>query len=143
MLKTPLLHPYILRALASSGHGSRILIADGNYPFETASPPTAEKVYLNLRPGTVDVTEVLETLVQVIPIESASVMAPPAGVQPPPIFDTFTGLLPAGCPLAKLERHAFYGEARKSDTSLVIATGERRRFANILITIGVIKEPEA
>lgn len=37
MLKTELLHPEVLEALGTSGHGSRVLIADGNYPFATGS----------------------------------------------------------------------------------------------------------
>ena len=36
MLKTNLLHPEILSALGSNGHGSMLLIADGNFPFSTA-----------------------------------------------------------------------------------------------------------
>ena len=35
MLKTKLLHPEILAVLGSNGHGSRVLVADGNYPFAT------------------------------------------------------------------------------------------------------------
>ena len=35
MLRYQLLHPEILAALGGAGHGSQILIADGNYPFET------------------------------------------------------------------------------------------------------------
>ena len=46
MLKTKLLHPEILSILGSNGHGSRILIADSNFPFSTCPPPTAKKVFL-------------------------------------------------------------------------------------------------
>ena len=35
MLNGPLLHPDILRSLARSGHHSKVLIADGNYPAAT------------------------------------------------------------------------------------------------------------
>ena len=48
MLKTPLIHPDILRALGRAGHGSQILIADGNYPAGTTLGPNAELVSLNL-----------------------------------------------------------------------------------------------
>jgi L-fucose mutarotase len=37
-----------------------------------------------------------------------------------------------------MERFAFYDAARDPDLALVIASGERRIFANILITIGVV-----
>ena len=38
MLYSTLTHPNILRALAAAGHGSQILIADGNYPLATQTP---------------------------------------------------------------------------------------------------------
>ena len=44
MLKTKLLQPEILGLLGMIGHGSQVLIADGNYPFLTGSPDMAEKV---------------------------------------------------------------------------------------------------
>src|SRR5690242_10553197 len=121
MLRTTLVHPTILRALASSGHGSLILIADGNYPVATASPPTAERVYLNLRPGMPTVTAVLDTLLSSINVEAAHVMQPADG-STPPIFADFSRLLPA-LALQRLERDAFYDLARHPNLSLAIATG--------------------
>ena len=46
MLKGKLIHPDILAALGQAGHGSRILIADGNYPFSTKLGPVAKLVSL-------------------------------------------------------------------------------------------------
>ena len=40
MLDLPLIHPDILRVLGRAGHGSQVLIADGNYPFRTTLGPT-------------------------------------------------------------------------------------------------------
>jgi L-fucose mutarotase len=51
MLRTQLIHPQILGALAEAGHGSQVLISDGNFPHVTATPPGARRVYLNLSPG--------------------------------------------------------------------------------------------
>jgi L-fucose mutarotase len=138
VLKSRLLHPEILRALASAGHGSRVLIADGNFPFTTESSATATKVFLNLRPGLVSVLDVLETLVETIPIESALIMEPPDG-QVVPIHQTFRTLLPESAPLTARKRHEFYSEVKSPATALVIATGEQRRFANLLLTIGVVR----
>jgi len=76
MLTFPLLHPQILEALGSAGHGAQILIADGNYPVSTRSNPRATRVYLNLAPGLVTVTDVLKVLIEAVPIESALVMGP-------------------------------------------------------------------
>ena len=138
MLKTTLLHPAILQALASAGHGSRVLIADGNYPFATGAPPTAAKVFLNLMPGVVKVTEVLAALADTIPIESAMVMLPPDGTAPR-IHDEFRQMLPPETELTEKKRLDFYSEVKSPDTALVIATGDQRRFANLLLTIGVVK----
>jgi L-fucose mutarotase len=140
MLKYQLLHPEILAALGGAGHGSKVLLADGNYPFATRSHPNARRVYLNLAPGLVTVTDVLRVLVSAVPIEAAQVMVPPSGEEPS-IFQEFRAILPADLELQKLGRFEFYDAARDSDTALVIATGEQRVYANILLTIGVVPPP--
>jgi L-fucose mutarotase len=138
MLKTQLLHPEILAVLGSNGHGSRVLIADGNYPFTTGVPENARKVFLNLAPGMFSVSDVLKVIKDAIPIESYMIMLPPDEA-PQAIHDEFLSILGESTPVIKVKRFDFYKEARSQDTCLVIATGEIRRFANILITIGVVK----
>ncbi|HEY5911311.1 MAG TPA: RbsD/FucU family protein [Verrucomicrobiae bacterium] len=140
MMLGRLLQPEMLSALGRAGHGSCVLIADGNYPVSTHSPAGAAKVFLNLRPGLVQVADVLEVLRDSVPIEQATLMATPDG-QPAPIHDELVKLLPAGVPTRKLPRADFYSAASQPTTALVVATGEERRFANILITIGVVKSP--
>jgi L-fucose mutarotase len=137
MLKTQLLHPEILAALGGAGHGSKVLIADGNFPFETGANPAARRVYLNLAPGLLTVTDVLRVLVGAIPVEAAEVMQPGSGDEPS-IFADFRNILPQGVDLKRLGRFEFYDVARVRDTTLVIATGEQRIYANILLTIGVV-----
>ena len=139
MLKTKLLHPDMLAALGRAGHGSRVLIADGNYPFATGAPPTAAKVFLNLMPGTVKVTDVLTALVATIVIEAAMVMVPPDGAAQP-VHEEFRALLPPGLELSREKRLEFYVAAQSPQTALVVATGEQRRFANLLLTIGVVQQ---
>lgn len=138
MLKTRLLHPEILRALAGAGHSSQVLIADGNYPVATHAAPHAARVYLNLAPGLLSCTDVLDVLVDTIPIEEATVMEAPAD-QAVPIHEEFRRRLPADAAMRGLERFAFYDAVRSPATALVIATGERRRYANLLLSIGVVK----
>ncbi|HET6452240.1 MAG TPA: RbsD/FucU family protein [Spirochaetia bacterium] len=138
MLTTTLLHPEILSALGSAGHGSRVLIADGNYPFSTGSNPSARRVFLNLRPGLVSAVDVLQCLVPVIPVETAFVMVPDKGPEPA-IFSEFRRILPGSTPMEKKARFAFYDEARTPDVALVIATAEQRVYANILLVIGVVQ----
>lgn len=136
MLRYGLTHPQILAALASAGHGSRILISDGHYPHTTGAHPAAERVYLNLSPDRLLVTEVLAALIDAAPIEAAAVMTPPSDLSEPAIFAEFRAALP-GIPLDGLDRFTFYDTARAADTALVIATGDRRTYANLLLTLGV------
>ncbi|MBN2021345.1 MAG: RbsD/FucU family protein [Pirellulales bacterium] len=141
MLKTKLLHPEMLGVLGQAGHGSQILIADGNYPFSTGSPASAKKVFLNLMPGVVTVTDVLSALVAAIPIEAAAVMVPDDGADQP-IFAEFQRILPKSLELTRIHRFPFYEKVRSGDTALVIATAEQRIYANLLLTVGVVP-PEA
>lgn len=140
MLTTQLLHPEILEALGGSGHGGKVLIADGNYPFNTRANPAAKRAYLNFTHGKLNAVEVLEVLVGAIPIEAADVMTPDSGDEPS-IFADFRRLLPK-LELKKNGRFAFYDLARDPDCCLVIATGEQRIYANILLTIGVVAPPK-
>ncbi len=136
MLKTSLLHPEILRALAGAGHGATVLIADGNYPASTGVAAGAARVYLNLAPGLITATDALRVLTTAIPIEAAHVMQTADGTEPP-IWEEFRALLP-GLALTPVERFAFYDLASRPQTCLVIATGEQRVYANVLLTIGVV-----
>jgi L-fucose mutarotase len=136
MLKTRLLHPEILAALGEAGHGAQVLIADGNYPLATRSNPDGYRVFLNLAPGQLTVTDVLSVLAEAIPIEAAHVMGPDDGSEPS-IYEDFRAQLPE-TELQRLGRYEFYDMARGPDTALAIATGEQRIYANILLTIGVV-----
>jgi L-fucose mutarotase len=137
VLRTRLIHPEILGALAAAGHGSQVLISDGNFPHATATPPAATRVYLNLSPGRVTVTEVLEALAATIPVETAAVMRP-HDADAPAMLAEYQALLPAGTPVDVVERFAFYELARGRDVTLAIATGDQRLYANLLLTIGVV-----
>lgn len=139
MLTYRLLHPEILRALGEAGHGAQLLIADGNYPLSTSTHPGARRVYLNLAPDLVRVTDVLAVLVNAIPIEAAHVMRADSGEEPA-IHAEFRVQLPR-VELQPVGRFAFYDLAKGSDLALAVATGERRVYANILLTIGVVPPP--
>jgi L-fucose mutarotase len=147
MIRGQLIHPQIISALAKSGHGSKVLISDGNYPHWTKRGVNAEVVYLNLAPGMISATDVLKVLVTELPFESAAVMetlksGPYAMKEAPPIWNEFLQILhDAGVDtdLEHIEREKFYDVAGTPDVCLTIATGEQRIYANLLLTIGVIK----
>ena len=148
MLTGPLLHPEILAALARAGHGSTILIADGNFPASTTLGPNAQLVSLNLAPGVVSCTQVLAALANQVPIERAQVMGyarngPHSLAADPPIWSEFRSLLlSAGADLAleEVERAEFYRYAAQPNVALTIATAERAIYANLLLTIGVRRD---
>ena len=137
MLSTKLINPEIIAALAKCGHGSKVLIADGNYPLAEKSG-NAKKVFLGVMPGTPTVTEVLEALHSVCEIEAAAVMVPEDG-STPEIFAEFKKEL-GGMELSPLGRYEFYDACMTDKPGeavyLAISTGEKRTYANILLTIG-------
>ena len=141
MLRGELLHPEILFALGGAGHGSQILITDGNYPHVTKTNPDAERVYLNLAPGVLNAVQVLKVLADAVPIEQVHVMATADGKEPP-IWGEFAEILGPELPLIPIKRFNFYDAACGSDVALVVATGEQRIYANILLTIGVVQPPK-
>ena len=132
--------------LGRAGHTSKILIADGNFPHHTKRGPNADVVFLNFAPGQMSATDVLIGIANTIPIELAEVMDPPkAGAyamkSDPPLWEEFRKIIKArhaGVDLTRLERQAFYEAVGTKDVTLIIATGEQRLFANILLTIGVV-----
>ena len=147
MLKTTLLHPQILHALGRAGHGSKVLIADGNFPAATSRGPNAEFVSLNLMPGLVNGTQALEAIASAIPIEAAAVMetlktGPYAMKKDPPIWAKYHRIIKAtGSDLdfERIERFAFYDAARAPEVALLVVTAEQSPYANLLLTIGVVK----
>jgi len=141
MLKGRLIHPEIIGVLGTLGHGSKILISDGNYPIGTRLSPRARAVFLNLSPGIPTVTQVLEAVLSVIPLEAAQVMMPADGKEAP-IFAEFREIIRksgAMVELQSLDRFGFYDASTAPDVGLGIHTAEARIYANILLTIGVVK----
>jgi L-fucose mutarotase len=145
MLRHGLIHPQINEVLGRAGHHAKILIADGNYPASTAIGPNAELVSLNLAPGIVNCTQVLEALLTAIPIERANTMmyettGPYALAEDPPVWNDYRrAIAAAGLKLAlePIEKWEFYKAVATPDHVLTIQTADQQRFANLLLTIGV------
>ncbi|MEA4954555.1 MAG: RbsD/FucU family protein [Pseudoflavonifractor sp.] len=135
MISGALIHPDLMRVLSLCGHGDQILIADGNYPLASKSG-TAELVYLGLTPGLPSVTEVLAAIQSVIRVEAAHVMTPEDG-STPEVLCEFASML-GGTNLQRLGRMEFYDACCQSSVRLAISTGERRTYANLLLTVGVM-----
>ena len=140
MLKTQLIHPEILAALGGMGHGSQVLITDGNFPHDTAPNPNAVRVYLNLTPGVLTVTQVLDALQAAIAIERIALMDPADDADPRPAAHAeLTAGLGSDIAVDHVRRFEYYEATLSSDVGLVIATADLRPYANVLITIGVVR----
>ena len=139
MLRYPLIHPELLAALAGAGHGSRILIADSNYAHRTNTNRDAPVIHLNLRPGLVSVDQVLETVIDASPIESATLMRPDDG-SPSTVEAGYQRLL-GNAGIHSVSRTEFYQACRGADLAATVATGDQRHYANILLTIGSLPAP--
>lgn len=136
MLRTDLIHPDILEALAGAGHGATVLIADGHYPASTRLGPNARLVYMNLAPNLVTTTQILEAVMSVATFEAARVMMPADG-QDAPVFADYQAKLGDATPLERIERFAFYEAASTPDCCLTIVSADTRHYANLLLTLGV------
>ena len=145
MLRHLLIHPKINEVLGRAGHHGKVLIADGNYPASSALGPNAEVVSLNLSPGIVTCTQVLEALLSAVPVERANTMmyektGPYALSEDPPVWSEYRRAIKAAglaLDLEPIEKWDFYKAVSTPDHVLTIQTADQQRFANLLLTIGV------
>jgi L-fucose mutarotase len=133
----PLLTPDLLHALAAMGHGDRIAIVDSNFPAARVARRLVEL------PGA-DASAVLEAVLTLMPLEDAEqelpqvmqVVGDPHAV-PEAVRDFRAVLSRHGYGAVEgLERHSFYRAA--AETFMLVRTGERRFYGNILLTMGVL-----
>ncbi len=145
MLKHRLIHPKINEVLGKAGHHSKVLIADGNYPASSTLGPRAELVSLNLSPGIVTCTQVLEAMLSAIPVERANTMmyestGPYALAEDPPVWSEYKEVIRESgldLTLEPIEKWDFYKAVETPDHVLTIQTADQQRFANLLLTVGV------
>ena len=121
-----------------------MLIADGNYPASTACGPNAELVSLNLAPGIVTCSQVLETLLTAIPVDAVNTMGIPAddpyALQgDPPVWSDYRRIIAAAglsLDLQPISKWDFYEAVASRDHVLTIQTADRALWANVLLTLG-------
>ena len=145
MLKgiSPIISPELLKALAEMGHGDELVIADGNFPCHSVG-----KNSIVIRADGHGVPEVLDAILKLIPLDTYTdkpvalmevVKGDTCGT--PEIWSTYEEILnkyePDHHNIDYTERFAFYDRAK--DAYLIIATGEKAIYANILLKKGVVK----
>lgn len=135
----PLLTADLLHALRAMGHGDTIAIVDANFPAVS----TAQR--LITLPGA-DADATLSAVLSVLPIDdfvahpvtSMQVVGDPETV--PPAVSGFTSILArhAAPPPRSVPRERFYALTREAFA--VVATADRRLYANLILTKGVIRQ---
>ena len=146
MLETPLLHPDILAILARSGHHSKVLIADGNYPALDKRGPRADLVSLQLSPGIPTVAQAFAALIATVRIDAVHTMGVDrsdsyAAATPgdPPVWEEYRRIIAAAAARLVLEpivKWDFYAAVASPDHVLTIQTAVTQPWANLLVTLG-------
>lgn len=137
----PLLGPELLAYLRSMGHGDELVIADANFPAASV----AKRL---VRADGVTVPKMLTAVLSLLPLDTFtdSAVCVMEVIDSPgtcaPITEEFREIIAARAGsrftnIAGLERFAFYEHARQAYA--VVATGERRTYANIILRKGIIE----
>ncbi|MFM7151776.1 MAG: RbsD/FucU domain-containing protein, partial [Gemmataceae bacterium] len=119
--------------------------ADGNYPASSKKGPNAKVVCLNLMPGVVNCSQVLQAVLTAVPVERINTMmyettGPYALKADPPSWEDYRKVIGSAglsLPLEPIPKWDFYRAVETADHVLTIQTADLQIFANILLTIGV------
>jgi L-fucose mutarotase len=134
----PILGPELLATLRAMGHTDEIALVDGNYP-------ALEHARRLVRADGHHLMPMLDAILQVLPVDDfvpeaifrASVMGDPARADP--VHAEIESVCAARAPgraVIALAGDAFYARVKSAHT--VVATGEPRLYANVIIRKGVI-----
>jgi L-fucose mutarotase len=136
----PLLTADLLHALRAMGHGDTITIVDANFPGANCA-----RRLINM-PG-LEVGAVFRAVLSVLPVDdfipvplmTMQVVGEPGAV-PPAVAEVRRIAMEAGIEPERMgttDRHDFYHVARES--FCIVQTGDRRLYANVILTKGVIR----
>ena len=129
----PLLRGPLLGALDEMGHGDLLVVADANFPGHRISTRVIDV-------QCADAPTVMRAVASIFPIDPdvpVALMASPNGRLP--VQDELLRAAGRGddqSSVTELGRFAFYDEAEHA--YLVLITGERRAYGNILVRKGVV-----
>jgi L-fucose mutarotase len=122
------------------GHGDEIVFADANFP--SVSHASNRLIQCCGYP----LLSVLQPVLQLFPLDyavdfSGILMQPPPSVpKPPEIWEEFRELLAkeqdGDKPFLYLKKPEFYSRSREA--YVIVTTGERRPFSNIILRKGII-----
>lgn len=134
-----MLSPELLKVLSEMGHGDEIVIADGNFPAST----NAKRLIRYDGIGTIDL---LNSILKVFPLDDYSahqvylMEVEKNDNYNPDIWEQYKESLNKhhkNYSIKFLKRQDFYKQSR--DSYAIIATGEEKLYANLILKKGVVK----
>jgi len=137
-----IISPELLKILCEMGHTDELTIGDGNFPGHTYG----KKV---IRLDGHGVPEILDAILQLFPLDTyvdhpVTLMGVVAGDDvKTPIWDKYKEIVAkhdergAAC-FEEIDKWEFY-DRTKNHSSVVIMTGEKELYANIILKKGVVK----
>ncbi len=133
--------PELLKILCEMGHGDELTIGDANFPGHSCCKTV-------IRMDGHSVNDILDAILTLMPLDQYSEKAAflmqvvPGDPCKTPIWDTYKSTLSAhesrGASLVEeIERFAFY-ERVKEKSVCVIMTGEKAKYANVILKKGIL-----
>ncbi len=124
-----LLNPLILEAIASLGHGDRLVIADAGLPI----PEDVEVIDISLVPGVPSFIQTLLAVLDEMQVESV-ILAEETARRSPHLYQSILTVL-GGLPVRTMEHETF--KLNSAEARVAIRTGECTPYANIILLAGV------
>lgn len=130
--------PDLLKIICEMGHGDEIVLADANFP----SASTAQRL---VRADGIEIPELLSGILELFPLDQYDntnfiLMEKCEGdTADVSVWSEYENILKKSNPDAKMsfiERFDYYERAKKAYA--VVATGERRQYANIILKKGCV-----
>lgn len=130
--------PELLKILCEMGHGDEIVIADANFP----SAANAKNL---VRADGIDIPTLLSAILELFPLDQyddnhfvlmAKVEGDPVDVS---VWDEYKEIVHNACDYANVsfcERFDYYERAKKAYA--IVASGEERQYANIILKKGCV-----
>lgn len=140
MLKnvSKIISPDLLKVLCEMGHGDEIVIADGNFP-------SAANANILIRADGISACDMLDAVLELFPLDQYAsnnfVLMPKCegDTADTDIWNEYAEILKKYEPEAEIsfeERVAYYERAEKAYA--IIATGEEKQYANVILKKGCI-----
>ena len=133
-----ILSPELFKMMMDMGHGDELVLGDGNFPSFTC----ARRL---IRCDGHNITEILNAILLFLPLDYSvehpiTLMKVTQGCETPIIWEKYKDIVGKydvrATNFEYISRFDFY--ERSSNACCVVATGERTRFANIILKKGVV-----